>query len=465
MAHGSSAPESEPEIRFLGYLAEFDTTRKLLAACNQIRQAGYKKTDAYTPFPVHGIDGALGIKRTKLPFLVLGVGLVACVIGIGMQWYVNGPTEDVWPFPGYTFRISGKPTWSLPANIPVTFEIIVLLSAFATFFGMWAFNKLPQFSNPLFRLDRFKRVTSDRFFLMIDADDPIFDETQTREQLEQAGALMVERVDHDMSDAKLPGFIKPLTWCMLCLALLPPALIYRARGLTNPEPRLHAVPDMDWQDKSKSQTLSPLQEVAAATPTFLFADGRVMRPDVAGSVAWGELNTDDRFYRGYEPGTLPAADAVANQDGVMPEPQWLTSFPEEVEVGDALFERGQERYNIYCALCHGYAGYGDGLVTRRAMSLNIQGKGAWTQTKSLHDPAVVSQPVGRLYDTISNGRNSMGPYRAQIPEEDRWAIVFYLKALQATNTVKLGETTAAIDPVDAVVADSNNTDKDFGGQE
>ena len=138
MAHRSSAPESEPEIRFLGYLAEFDTTRKLLAACNQIRQAGYKKTDAYTPFPVHGIDGALGIKRTKLPFLVLGVGLVAVAIGIGMQWYVNGPTEDFWPFPGYTFRIGGMPEWSLPANIPVTFEIIVLLSAFATFFGMWA---------------------------------------------------------------------------------------------------------------------------------------------------------------------------------------------------------------------------------------------------------------------------------------------------------------------------------------
>merc|ERR1712023_209442 len=224
-------------------------------------------------------------------------------------------------------------------------------------------------------------------------------------RLEQAGAIMVERVDHDMSDAKLPGFLKPLTVCMLCLALLPPALIYRARGMTNPEPRLHAVPDMDWQDKSKSQTLSPLQEVATTTPTFLFADGRVMRPDVAGSVAWGELNTDDRFYRGYEPGTFPTADAGSDENDVKPEPQWLTTFPDEVEIGDDLFKRGQNRYNIYCALCHGYAGYGDGLVTRRAMSLNIQGKGAWTQTKSLHDPAVVSQPLGRLYDTISNGRN------------------------------------------------------------
>jgi mono/diheme cytochrome c family protein len=445
MAHRSSAPETEPEIRFLGYLAEFDTTSKLLAACRQIRQAGYKKTDAYTPFPVHGIDEAMGIKRTKLPFMVLGVGLVACVIGLGLQWYVNGPTEDVWPFPGYTFRISGKPTWSLPANIPVTFEIIVLLSAFATFFGMWTFNKLPQLSNPLFRLDRFKRATSDRFFLMVESNDPIFDETQTREQLEQAGALIVERVDHDMSDAKLPAFIKPLTWCLVCLAFLPPALIYRARGLTNPEPRLHAVPDMDWQDKSKSQTLSPLREVATSTPTFLFADGRVMRPDVEGSVAWGELNTDDRFFRGYEPGSKPPADAAPDANGVKPEPKWLTSFPDEVEVGEALFERGQERYNIYCAVCHGYSGYGDGLVTRRALNLNVQGKAAWTQTKSLHDPAVVDQPIGRLYDTITNGRNSMGPYRAQIPEADRWAIVFYLKALQATNEVRVGGAAAGAD--------------------
>jgi mono/diheme cytochrome c family protein len=445
MAHRSSAPETEPEIRFLGYLAEFDTTGKLLAACRQIRQAGYKKTDAYTPFPVHGIDDAMGIKRTKLPFMVLGVGLMACVIGLGLQWYVNGPTEDVWPFPGYTFRISGKPTWSLPANIPVTFEIIVLLSAFATFFGMWAFNKLPQLSNPLFRLDRFKRATSDRFFLMVESDDPIFDETQTREQLEQAGALIVERVDHDMSDAKMPAFIKPLTWCLVCLAFLPPALIYRARGLTNPEPRLHAVPDMDWQDKSKTQTLSPLREVAASTPTFLFADGRVMRPDVDGSVAWGELNTDDRFFRGYEPGSSPGVDAAPDANGVKPEPTWLTTFPDEVEVGESLFERGQERYNIYCAVCHGYSGYGDGLVTRRALNLAVQGKAAWTQTKSLHDPAVVDQPIGRLYDTITNGRNSMGPYRAQIPEADRWAIVFYVKALQATNEVRVGGAVAGAD--------------------
>ena len=148
----------------------------------------------------------------------------------------------------------------------------------------------------------------------------------------------------------------------------------------------------------------------------------------------------------------PADDAKPDDAG------WLTSFPEEIEVGEALFERGQERYNIYCAPCHGYAGYGDGLVTRRAMSLNIQGDAAWTQTKSLHDPKVVDQPVGRIYDTITNGRASMGPYRAQITEADRWAIVLYVKAMQATNEVRVGDTVAdgEAEQEGAAVADAAN---------
>ena len=92
------------------------------------------------------------------------------------------------------------------------------------------------------------------------------------------------------------------------------------------------------------------------------------------------------------------------------------------------------------------------------MSLNIQGDAAWTQTKSLHDPAVADQPVGRIYDTITNGRASMGPYRAQITEADRWAIVFYVKAMQATNEVRVGDTVAdgEAEQEGAAVADAAN---------
>ena len=178
----------------VGLLAQFDDPTSLLAACNNAREAGYKKMDAFTPYPVHGIDPALGIKRSFLPFIVLGVALGAVFVGLGMQFYTNGgfiggtSTDSFWPFPGYAFKIGGKPYFSLPANIPVTFEVIVLSSAFATFFGMWIINKLPRLSNPLHRVSRFKRVTNDKFFLMLEAKDELF-KHQNQKPNSTSGAL------------------------------------------------------------------------------------------------------------------------------------------------------------------------------------------------------------------------------------------------------------------------------------
>ena len=114
------------------------------------------------------------------------------------------------------------------------------------------------------------------------------------------------------------------------------------------------------------------------------------------------------------------------------EPNWVTTFPEQITVDLDLLKRGQNRFEIYCSPCHGYSGNGDGLVNTRALALAGSGAAAWTAAKSLHDPEVKKNPVGRIFDTISNGRSSMGPYKGQISTEDRWAIVAYVKALQGT---------------------------------
>jgi hypothetical protein len=144
-----------------GVLGEFESPDDLLEACDHARQDGIRKMDAYTPFPVHGIEQAMGIPRTKLPFIVLAVGLTACGLGLGLQWFTLA-TENWGPWSGYQFKISGKPFFSLPAFIPITFESIVLLSAFASFFGMLALNRLPRLANPLHRITRFWRATHDR---------------------------------------------------------------------------------------------------------------------------------------------------------------------------------------------------------------------------------------------------------------------------------------------------------------
>ncbi len=451
--------------RLIGLLAQFEDPATLVNACDQARQAGYKRMDAYSPFPIHGIDPVMGIKRTILPFIVLAVGLGACAVGLGMQWYANNDTSIFGFFPGYPFKISGKPYFSIPANIPVTFEVIVLSSAFAAFLGMWALNGLPRFANPLLRISRFKRVTNDRFFLMIETKDGQFDRERTENELNAWGASFIEECNEDMTDQQLPAWVRTAGVLVAFLCLLPPVIIFRMSGMTNREPRMHIIPDMDWQDKNKTQTLSP-NFAASGEPDYLFADGRVMRPPISGTIARGQLFTDIEYYQGIQAGSttvaavaksgsftslqddaIDAAAVKAAQDAAAKalEPKWITTFPDQLVVDQTLLARGQQRFEIYCSVCHGYAGNGDGLVNQRALALAATGNAAWTTAKSLHDPVVkddAQNPIGRIFDTISNGRSSMGPYKDQISVEDRWAIVAYVKALQATG----------IEPVNPAVA-------------
>ena len=444
------------DSKLVGLLAQFDDPESLVAACNEAREAGYKKMDAYSPFPVHGIDPAIGIKRTILPLIVLGAALTAVMVGLGLQLYTNSSEFDaLTPFPGYPFKISGKPIFSIPANIPVTFEIIVLTSAITTFLGMWILNRLPMFANPLHRISRFKRVTNDKFFLCLEAKDEKFNRSASEDQLNKWGAVAVEEVRQDLTDNDLPKWIPTAAILGAILLLLPPAAIFSQWGQTNRHPRLHVVPDMDWQHKFKTQTMSPNVANGRDDVDLLYADLRSARRPVDGAIAFGSLDTDSELNYGikqdfahtisfrnnvrasladdHEPAKVdpaaPAGDATENMA------QWVTTFPEGVEVTEELLTRGQQRFNIYCAACHGYAGQGDGLVNQKALALAANGDATWTSARSLHDAEVkgdAKNPVGRIYDTITNGRGNMGPYKAQIPVDDRWAIVAYVRALQET---------------------------------
>lgn len=170
-----------------GALAEFDSPASLYHACEKVRDAGFAKWDAHTPFPVHGLDDAMGVKPTKLPFVVLGVGIVGGVLAFAMQTWMS--VID------YPLIISGKPYFSWQAFIPITFELSILFAAFAAVFGMMAFNGLPQLWHPLFRSRRFERVTDDAFFISIEAADPKFDTKETLAFLQEIGATHVELVE------------------------------------------------------------------------------------------------------------------------------------------------------------------------------------------------------------------------------------------------------------------------------
>ena len=201
----------------------------------------------------------------------------------------------------------------------------------------------------------------------------------------------------------VPKVIRYTILIIIVAAMIPPALIAQLRAVNSKSPRVHLILDMDNQPKFRAQHANPL-----------FVDGRAMRIQVEDTVARDGLQEDDHYHLG------------VRQDA------WATDFPPQVSVDMALLERGRERFDIYCLPCHGAAGYGDGIVNKRAMELmNLGTNGTtWVQPKSIHDADVREQPLGQIYNSITNGVRTMPAYGSQIPVADRWAIVAYVKALQ-----------------------------------
>ena len=160
-----------------GLMVEFATTDDLLAGSNRTREAGFTAIDAFTPAPVHGLTEAVGyVGKGWIAKTVFLGGLLGALTGMGFQYWVN--VVD------YPLNIGGRPAFSWPAFIPVTFELTILFATFAAVFGMLAWNGLPQPYHPVFNVPRFKLASSDRFFLIVESTDPKFDTGKTREFLE-----------------------------------------------------------------------------------------------------------------------------------------------------------------------------------------------------------------------------------------------------------------------------------------
>jgi mono/diheme cytochrome c family protein len=381
-----------------GLLAEYPTTDALVHGAEKVRNAGFRDWDTFTPFPVHGIDGAMGIRPTILPWIILGGGVTGCALALGFQWWANGVD--------YPFLISGKPYWSVPANIPITFELTVLFSALTAVFGMLALNKLPMPSHPLDLKERFARATNDRFYVLVQASDPVFDEKDTRALLENSGATVVEEVPEDVeSEPELPRGIMYVLLILASAATIPFALAAYARESKSPLPRHHIVPDMDFQQKFKAQRRNPF-----------FADKRADRPQIEGTIAVGELHEDEHLYAGKVNGLF------------------ARTFPAAVKVDQERMDRGRERFGIYCTPCHGQVGEGDGMVHQRATSL---AEGTWVPPSNMTEERLRYMPVGEIFNTITNGVRNMPAYGRQIPAEDRWAIILYVRALQRSRAAEL----------------------------
>lgn len=162
-----------------GLIAAFDTTPEIYQACEKVRDAGYTQWDALTPFPVHGLDYAMGLRRSKVPRFSLAGGLTGFTVGMGFIAWL-GLSE-------YPIIVGGKPMFSPMFAFPVSYELTILLTAFATIGGMFFLNRLPMHYHPVMKAVTWPRATDDRFFIAIDADDPQFDADRTREFLQEIG--------------------------------------------------------------------------------------------------------------------------------------------------------------------------------------------------------------------------------------------------------------------------------------
>jgi len=168
-----------------GLLAEYETSADILHAALEVRDAGYTKWDVYTPFPIHGMDQAMGLKKSLVGWFTLTGAVTGFFTGMTMIWFMNGYD--------YPLVVGGKPLFTPLFAFPVSYELTILLGSFGTLLGLAGLCGLPKLYNPLFRNERFKRASNDRFFICIEARDPKF--AHARETLEKTGARIIETVE------------------------------------------------------------------------------------------------------------------------------------------------------------------------------------------------------------------------------------------------------------------------------
>ncbi|MEW6305357.1 MAG: DUF3341 domain-containing protein [Verrucomicrobiota bacterium] len=170
-----------------GIMAEFETPADVMHAAEQVRDAGYRRWDVYSPYPIHGMDDAMGLKNSKVGYIAFGGGITGFFSGMLMIWWMN--SFD------YPIVIGGKPMFSPFGAFPPSYELTILLGAFGSLFGMLFLNRLPKWYHPLLKHPRFKGASHDKYYIVIECTDPRYTEKETRALLEKTGSKHIEMVE------------------------------------------------------------------------------------------------------------------------------------------------------------------------------------------------------------------------------------------------------------------------------
>lgn len=364
-------------------VATFTKPDDIVNAAKTVRDAGYTKFDVHTPYPLHGMDKAMKLPETKLGFVTLAAGILGAIGMISFASWVAAID--------YPQVIGGKPYWSWPAFVPVTYEIAVLVAVLSTVGAMIVFFfKFPNISHPLHDTPYMKKVSSDTFGISIQAEDPIFDEQGVRSLL----ASLHGTVDAVYYSDEFLNF-KPRLFDPKFIALLAGVVVISSAGGYLTWNKMLYLPPYDWmmeQFKDKPQTGSDF-----------FADGFGMRMPVEGTVA-----------RGFIPYPYKGKPDEAAKYLVNP------LLPTK-----AVLELGKKKFLTFCSPCHGNFGQG-----------NSRLRGQFPNPPSLHSDKVRNWPDGSIFHVITEGQNIMPSYQYQLSREERWAVVHYIRTLERALNAK-----------------------------
>lgn len=381
--HTTEVKKMENKLIY-GVTALFDTPDEIIHGAKGVEKAGYKKYDVHTPYPIHGMNSAMKLKPSKLGYFALVFGLSGTAIALLFMSWTN--------IIAYPNVIGGKPFFALPAFIPVTFELTVLLASIGTVLTMLVlFFRLPNNGHPLHDTHYMKSVSNDKFGICIEAKDAKFSLDEVKSLLESLGGKQIDAIYYDDAEISLKqAAFQPKFLVFLGLvAIIISGVSYFTLN------KLLYMPPFTWmmeQDRLNAQSKS-----------LMFSNGSGMRPPVEGTVARGAMPF---LFKG-EPDK--AGEMLVNP---------LSPTKETLELG-------RTKFNTFCSPCHDY--YGKGMNR-----LNNQ----FPNPPSLHSEKVRGWSDGRIYYVITEGQNIMPSYALQLSRDDRWAVVLYVRALQRALNAK-----------------------------
>jgi hypothetical protein len=358
--------------------ATFNTADEIVHAAGEVAKEGYSKFDVHTPFPVHGMDHAMRLKTSKVGFFALAFGTTGTLTAILFISWVT--------LSDYPLVIGGKPFWSWPAFVPVSFELTVLLAAVLSTLAMIVvYFKFPNISHPLHNTAFMKAVSSNKYGISIEAADPKFSEAKVKDLLRKLGGQTVAPVYYDLSAITDRPKLFNARFIAILVAV---ALVMSGTTYVTLNKVLYWQPFNWMMDQPK---------LKAQKPSALFGDGIGMRQPVKGTVARGFLpypfkNQPDSAGKYLLNPLLPTREVI---------------------------DRGRGKFLTFCSPCHGNFGRGDSRL-----------RGQFPNPPTLHSDKVRDWPDGNIYHVITEGQNVMPSYDRQIPREDRWAIIHYLRVLE-----------------------------------